>query len=250
MKINKIGSALVALLIAGVMSVNAQELVTYAEDQSPAIRVKYIGTATAQFVINPGTCIVATASSSNAYEFHASSNLTDFVGWLNLQTNVSGACYSAAIHAGIGADAVSNNFVNTTNILYANVYTNVAAWDTSAALHYDTIGYGGENSAVALKLAQILAQPTGTGKLTVDVYIDGIRRHEWIDVGEFYYNSDTNGVNMTQSSDINVALTFVGPLGVPYTGGIVIPRGKRCLVRATRATTATTGIMGAVFISD
>jgi len=120
-------------------------------------------------------------------------------------------------------------------------------WDTSAALFYqvalpkvpffdsdgDVIA-AGDRGSVPFKVKKVFGNPTGTGNVTLTIYVDGTAKYSRI------YESP---VYMLGAGGTNVASTTVWLNDAPE-----IPVGSQSavIVRAARATTATTGNIGII----
>jgi len=229
-----------SVLFMGALGVKAQELIYKGADATEAIRVYYDGAAGAT------TCTVTLLSIAmndglvNQSHTFAATTLEATITAINAFTNQAGnaGSYRAEYWGGIAADILSNNVVGITSAIPARVWTKIAKFDTSAIHHYDVVVFA--DGAVQMKVNQIMGQPTGTGKITVNAYVDGNNAYEWTHPGVDVYASSTDGLtnSYTANSDINVNLAL--------PGGVAIPRGKKCVVRMGRDTTLTGGILSVI----
>ncbi|MDO9541687.1 MAG: hypothetical protein Q7J98_05135 [Kiritimatiellia bacterium] len=231
-----------SVLFVGALGVKAQELIYKGADATEAIRVYYDGTANATTTTVTLLSIAMNDGLVNQSHTFAATTLEATIAAINAFTNQAGAAgsYRAEYWGGVAADILSNNVVGITSAIPARVWTKIAKFDTSAILHYDVVVFA--DGAVQMKVNQIMGQPTGTGKITVNAYVDGNKAYEWIHPGVEWYVSDATGTNYASNADI--------PVNLALPGGIAIPRGKKCVVRATRATTATTGLLSVIAVNE
>ncbi len=122
---------------------------------------------------------------------------------------------------------------------WANVY-----WDTSAHLSYDLYFPDNVNQAGqgAYKITKISGNPVGTGNVTLSIYLDRVLIDQRVYVSPVYVNPATWGMAATDTNaftaDNNVTIDY--PLGPLRCTG-----AQPVLIRAARATTATTGMLAA-----
>lgn len=228
-----------SVLFVDALGVKAQELIYKGADATEAIRVYYDGAANSATSIVAANSIAFNDGLVNQSVTFGANTLTTVITAINALTNQAGATgvYRADYWGGISTDILGTNVITATNVLSARVWTKIAKFDTSTALHYDVVVFA--DGAVQMKVNQIMGQPTGTGKITVDAYIDGTKAYEWIHPGTEWYVSDATGTNFAENADI--------PVNLALPGGVAIPRGKKCVVRATRATTlADTGLLSVI----
>ncbi len=235
-----------SVLFMGALGVKSQELIYKGADATEAIRVYYDGAAGASTsTLAANTITFDDGLISQAATF-GGDTLVTVIAAINALTNTSGlaGAYRAEYWGGISTDILGTNVIVSTNTLTVRTWTKLAKFDTSTILHYGVVVFA--DGAVQMKLNQIMGQPTGTGKITVNAYVDGTRAYEWTHPGVDYYVSSVNGSytsnGYTANSDINVNLAL--------SGGIAIPRGKKCVVRAIRATTATTGLLSVIAVNE
>ena len=175
------------------------------------------------------------------------------VAWINSITNATGThVLTAAPWEALTTDTLTNNLMVTTNEVIKNVWDlNRFKWDTSVVLHYDVVpdSPASFNGAPAggYALADVFGSPSGTGNVTLDVYLNDTLAYERTVTSPVYTLPATllwGGTNVqtnTLTTDATVSLDgLTGNFPLIKIGG-----GVKCLVRATRATTATTGIIGA-----
>lgn len=216
-------------------------------DVSAPVLVKYIGAATETVTITPTASNITVAGDSlvpsQEITIGSGGTLATVLAGLNAITNTSGALVIKAVYwEGLSTDVASNAIVATAFVLKnANVWEKPILWDTSTHLSYNVVPdnptasgkpYGG------YRLTGIMGEATGTGDVTVGVYFDGVAAFVDTVTSPTYVKALDNNTNTVNN------LVSLGK-EVNLGGGIIVPTGTRCLVRATRATTATTGGIGA-----
>ena len=112
-------------------------------------------------------------------------------------------------------------------------------WDTSASKHYDiylpSTVYGG---AGAYRLGKVVGQPTGTGNVTYSVYQNGTLIDQSVITSPVYVPSA--GLEATNNFTAIDIVNLSQPEGITFLGTQPI------IIRAARATTATTGFISAI----
>jgi hypothetical protein len=229
---------------------------TKTQDASNPILLKYLGTSTNRVsVIAGGSITVVADGLSQSLPLESTVTVSRVVGWLNSITNTSGYnLFSAIVWEALGTDSASNSLVTGTNVVSSQWDANTFFWDTSACLHYDVVpdmppqypsATGGAMGGYTLN--RIWGNPDGTGNVTVDVYLNDVLTYERVVISPVYLQPSayiwggTNPVTNSLTADNGVEIS--GLTGM--FPGIHVGGGKRCLVRAKRATTATTGVIGA-----
>lgn len=235
-------SALVAL--AMVSFCHAQVTVSAFRDYDLAcpIQVKYIGsdTSVATGTLAATSVVMTFDGCTITKAFNQTYTVADLTGWINSITNGDGhLVFKAAQWEALGTDLVSNKLMLCTNTIDQEWNKFMFKWDTSGHLAYNVI-CDIPNSAGSpignYEMKQPYGLPTGTGNLTLYVYSDDTLIFEDY-VTSPYYVSTSVGTTNTWAEDTVRLATFDFP-------GIRIPAGKRGLVRAARATSATTGGIG------
>ena len=208
-----------------------------AADSSEAIRVKYKGSATATIQIAAAAVTVVDDGNSTAIALTTAFDIDDLTAAVAAVTNASGVRnFECQKWAALGADTVSNKFIAASAAtLTPNLWEYHAAWDTSGAKHYDVVPSGLIRDTIqgAFVIDRITGEPDGTGAVTVNVY-----------------ENDTVVWKKTFASPVYVPAlvaatnTAVNTISLDEEVGIRAKEGIRYLIRATRATTATTGGIG------
>lgn len=228
----------ITALIALVAFANAQSIHYYAADEAPALRI-YNGDAdeTLTVTISSGgaaadmTAVIG--STTNTIDGSGNDDtVAELAALFAACTNSSG---SAALT--VDTDCVVATTESTDGELLDGTYTATAGnwvdipWDTSDVVHYDV--YVPDSAAGGLRtpkltLKNIYGSVTGTGAVTLSVYLDGT----------LVWQKNMPEVYESTNNTATVALPVVPD----------IPVGdKAVLIRAVRATTATTGMLGATF---
>lgn len=231
---------------------------------TPAIADNYFETADSSpafRVWNGGTGVVVVAITTNG----AGADMSVTTDGLATTIDGSGntdtiAELGAAVAACTNRDGTFTLTVDTSTSLAADstdgelldgVYTGAAnawleiPWDTSAALHYSVSrpqaplfarGTVIDRAGVAVggKVSRVYGEPTGTGNVTLSIYVAGSLKYQKTYVSPQY----VLGAGNTNVADAVVSLD-VEP-GIPYGPQDAV------IVRAARATTATTGNLGVI----
>jgi hypothetical protein len=235
MKKKVIGIMAVLAFVAGVCS--AQVVVSTTANLSDALGI-----------INKGTNVVTvTVSNSGTNISVVIDGNTNAVSGTNAQSTVAAAIVACTNAAGyrplsvdaecsLPADAIAGNLVNTTNTITKSAISYLL-WNTANCLHSDLYfasskhnpGYGG------CLLDSVIGCPVGTGDVTLSVYIGGTLSTEQIYTSPVYALTVTNTVNAAVDV-VNINL----PLNMRCTDSQAV------LIRAARATTMTTPVLGAI----
>jgi len=240
---------LIALLacVAFVTPVFAQDnpgYVSEAADSSEMLWVKYTGddgpanitVTTTTLVLDDGDMTDRTLTfADDAY------TLADVVAWIGAVTNDSEVqVFQAKNRAGIGTDVVTNSYViaAAATVLPKNAWKKHVKWDTTAVEHFDVVPtallydrqYG--NGFI---IDRIVGEPGGTGDLTVGIYESDTLVWQNTFASPVYVKALVNATN-----------TAVNTLTLDIDVGIPTYEGKVYLIRATRATAGTTGILGVI----
>jgi hypothetical protein len=224
-----------------------------AEDASPAIRVKNGYKFPVTFI-----WLTAGSNANNRIEIKESSgavttNLINTVGATNTigeMTTVLGAVSNAAgeklltydYNCALSADEFSTRVLTETNIIAAGAWGKAATWDTSVALHYNVYVPGkiAESGGVEGRkvVSKLFGDVGGTGDVTLNVYEDGTEKYVETIRSPVYLQGATN-ILWASVATVNLSdKGFTWPC----------PRRTDVLIRATRATTGTTGGMGVTVV--
>ena len=219
------------------------------EDASPVIRVKNTGsdqvsmmmnTTGLSWTVNIGECAntITCANGDTAAELAAA---------VAACTNVSGVA-PLVVDSGcsLAADVTKNSYVvntATTNISTDRKWVVPFAWNTDVALHYDAyvpgkLATGGNDTRKIVQ--RIVGDIGGTGNVTLNVYIDGVKKYQRTITSPVYV------LDLMNTNAVNAVVTLGNPDADGCDINIPIPRDSDCIIRATRATTGSTGGIGAV----
>jgi len=236
----KIGIALLSMIVlASVASAEQRGLYKFAEaDKTPAMRIKYNGSASTATFTNSTTAFVVVDDTVTSTESRSAGTYANLASTVLAATNSAGKKNFEIEYVGaIAADVYSNNVIAATATvdLTDGKWHNIGLMDTSAIIAYP-VGVPGSDVG-NFYVDSIYGNLTGTGDITLDVYIDGAK------VWENYIVSPTYS-----SSDGSIYLTNnIVSVNIELPSGIMASSGKPVAVRATRATTATTGNLGVIF---
>jgi len=237
--------SLIAVLFMAV-SLYAGSGWTDADGASPLL-VRYldndhVGTIT----VAAGVVTATDDGTANALSFDAAGTLDDVLNHINSATNASGEKnFQAMYWAGIAADSCLTNYlvVAAATTIKAE-WNDVILWDTSNCLHYDCVGsqpspstLGAGTAIGGFNITKIFGEPTGTGDITVSVYVGGNRKYLK------FYESPVYVLGVAAAT--NVASTYIAP-EVDLDEGIAVPPYQVAFVRMACASSATTGGCGMI----
>jgi hypothetical protein len=243
---------LIALVLGGLFAVRpAQAGSAWGDyDSASPLLVRYMDdAATGTITIAASSVTITDAGNANTYSLSASTNKLDLLyAAITSATNASGTKnFQAMYWAGIAADTCgSNALITASATAVTKTWSTVLKWDTSNCLHYDVVvsGMGGYLSAVGgMSIDAIYGSPEGTGNVTLDMYAGGVKKYSKVFTSPYYTTPATlDGTGITT----NVAINGVYP-NESLGNGIYVGASEVGFVRATRATTATTGGIGCNF---
>ena len=217
------------------------------EDSSEALFVKYSGSgATPQITVTTTTIVLTEEGIVNTLTLADDSyTLAEVAAWASALTNSSGnVVWEAKIRAGLSSDIVTNDFVIAVaaTAMRKNTWEPHVIWDTSAVTNFSLCPSSilDRQYANGYCLDWITGEPGGTGDLTLSVYEDDVLIWRQTITSPYYVIDGTVGSALATNQPITV-VTLDQPLH-----GIRTFEGKRYLVRAQRATTATTGTLGLI----
>lgn len=235
----KIGILAVAVL-AAVGTVYGATFKIATQASSPAFIVANNGTSTVTIAITgAGTGAVVTVDgNANTWADTLATeytNAADFATALEKSTNASGqAVLTVNRYASLPTDTVAGKLTNATYSLLAGSTTNAIYWDSPAALHYDCFGKADYQPLV---IDNIFGNPGGTGNITLSIYVNSVLAWQTL---------LTPGYTLANDANTNIVVTATGLVGLPIPVNLPIESGKSFFIRAARATTLTTGNIGAV----
>ena len=241
---------LIVLAMVFVAAGLAQAQSSYAwksEDASVAIKIRMNSSDTVTGWVNGANIYLGDVTDTAAVITVPTSNTaSDVCGKINAVTNASGTrIFNAYVWEALSSDTLTNKVVTNTFTVAKNGDTDIAKWSTAAYKNYTVIPdvpIGGKGVG-GYAISRVQGNPGGTGNVTVNVYEDDTLLFQQTVDSPLYVQPQLI-VNDTNAITTNAAINTVS-LGID-TGGIRIGAGKRGLIKVTRATTATTGGIGAV----
>jgi len=249
--ITRIISTLSALLIAS--AVVAGEVAVYeAEDSSPVIRILngYSDDATFSFTRSAATgdwAIVVgdtTATFINPYA-GGTATVAELVSWITSFTNAEGGNrLTVDADPSISSSSVSNVMVLASQTIKQGKWGEPFHYDTSLAKFYSVYLPGadvGGQGGVDRKIKKIYGSIGGTGSITINTYLNGTEYGERIIVSPAYVSGVASATNVSDE---------VGPGILDLLDEIPFGNTDNLLIKATRATTGTTGGIGVIVKQD
>jgi len=211
------------------------------DDESPVLRV-FNSSPDQDCVIvvgatfNTNETITVTFGSDTANTLSNGMGTNDSVSLLATSlattTNDDGKAFLIVdAYSSVGTDITTNRFLtDTTNTIASNSWGTVAYWDTSVIKHTDLYvpSHDRGGVAVATKVKDLWCSTTGTGSLTLDVYVNGT---QW-----YHRLVSTNSFNLDALNVGNYDITKPFDLG----------NSKSLLFRASRETTLTDAYIGGI----
>jgi len=222
-------TALIALVASCAF---AQSIHYEPEDSSPALRIYNGGTESVTFNLYAGdnaTNSIVIGSQTNTLDFSGAGadTISEIAEDIAACTNSSsGYVLRVDSDCSVSTDSTDDELLGSQTVTIAAGQWGEIVWDTSVAKFYSVYmpsQADGGASGGAYKITNIYGTVGGTGALTLEVYVDGTL--VWNDL-----HSSSSGVVTTVPIDVSI----------PVSGA------KGVMIRATRATTATTGLIGAV----
>jgi hypothetical protein len=228
----------VMVLLAG--QAVAGSIVSKAYDAGIALRVKNSFTGDLSIVVaTNGEHIVITCD-GNATTLTAGTSydtISELAAGIAACTNTSGdASLTVNAEPSLAADSTDEELLDGTYTAVSGKWLNLL-WDTSAAKHYSVYlpSRTYQTGVGAYRLSRVVGEPTGTGNVTLSIYKGGTLINRKVITSPVYV-IDSTTTNATADNTVNVDWD----VGIPFGGDEAV------IVRAARATTATTGILGAV----
>jgi len=251
-KANRICRVMVAIAALAFMTgqIMAAQIVSKVEDKSVAFRVYNGYTGTVSWVVGSDTTIqtntvTCDGNDNTLLSQTASANCT--IGTLATNavamcTNLSGTA-SLKINAepSLAADSTIGTLLPGTYSITPSTWGDIY-WDTSAALHYDLYlpSRTYQTGVAPYVLESIRGVPGGTGKLTTSIYKDGTLVNQRIDQSPVYVNASTFIITAgayTNTYGVVNDVTLDWTVDMPFSGEEAV------IIRSTRATTATSGVL-------
>ena len=250
MRTNKfkiIAGAFLALVMAGGMVMAEQEGVTFFNeaDEAKAINIQYKGTGTATVSNNATSITITDDGNVNTITLTETLTAEGAVQSIMAVTNSSLVRnFDASLFNSISTDTLSNNLV------VATVFTDISdgkreailAVDTSASKTFDVarVPSGLANGIVGgspIVITGVTGNAGGTGDVTLSIYVNSDMKFTNVKISPYYDSVD--GTIFNTNANVNLSGMLLNDI---YVG-----KADHVLVRATRATTATTGGIGLTF---
>jgi hypothetical protein len=232
------------LALAAVSAFAVEPVIAWnSEDASPVIRVKNTGSENVVMFNNTTglSYTVTIGDVANTIAFADGDTVAELAASVAACTNASGETpLEVDYNCSLGADSTKLGAAmnNTTNLNTNRKWVAPFVWDTSVALQFSAYIPGKDSSGgVSSKkiIQKIVGDIGGTGDVTLAVYFNGVKTMQKVITSPVYVFGESNSVNVA-----NAVVSLNESLDLP------IPRDTDCLIRATRATTATTGGIGAI----
>ena len=227
-------AVIVAVLAIVGWQAQAANVMSVLADESVALRVYNGGTGTLSLAVTTaGPSIVVTVDGNAQTLTNATIS--------GLATSLA-ACTNGAGVKKLTVDSDPSLAADVTDTtMLAGTYTATAGnwaellWDTDTHKSYDIYLPSRTYKAVgAYTIGTIFGEPTGTGDVTLSIYKAGTLISRKIITSPYYVLTITNTVNALVAT-----INLDEEVDIPASGGEAI------IIRATRATTATTGILSA-----
>ena len=225
--------ALIAFIGGGVFA--AGGIYFDVADNAPALRVYNGGTEAVTINIYAGdnaTNSVTIGSTVNTLNMSSTvDTITEVAALIRACTNSAGvAVLTVDADCSLAADSTDDELLDAQVISIASKAWGEIVWDTSVALFYGAYvpdGDAPKDQRTDVTIEQIYGNPIGTGAVTLSVYLDGTLSWQKLMPEVYAYSNDTASVSL------------------PVMVGIPAQK-KAIIIRALRATTATTGNIGVV----
>jgi hypothetical protein len=242
--------AIMGLSVAAFAADPLPGIVSYVTDDiSPAFRVKYNGSAsTATITVTTNTIVLVDGTGGTT-----TCNITNTAAYLiadmKAATNSSGKQNFSVEYVGaISSDSLTGNVLAASAAsLTDGQWHEVALIDTSRQLQWNACSYG--DNVPERWLTSIYGYPLGTGDATVTVYIDQGSGYTEVDkffqTSPIYVSGSMASITNVSTADATVVINKQYSKDLMY--GLRVPQKAKCLVRASRATTAGSGSIGATY---
>ena len=194
--------------------------------------------ASATNTVKVGSAYNTISGASASYD-----TFTEVAAAIEACTNSAGKKLLTVVRDCVAAqtETISNNVVTGSITLKAGEAGTVYKWITGNVKHYDCFipasGHGVKRGNAVLE--KIYGNVGGTGNITLNIYVDGTEKYEKVIRVPTYYATDAaNLSNITNTAD------QVSAAQLDERIDFWVGAKQDCLVRATRATTATLGSLG------
>lgn len=232
--------------------INPAVIKGFAHDSSPAIRIKNgfnevvkVEWAAGDSATN--RVLVGSTVNTLACDGTKADQISEAAALFAAVTNSSGQkLLTVDYDCSLAADITSNTLANAANAvtIQPGDWANAVLWDTSACLFYSTYVPNTKESGggqTRLNLKDIFGNIGGTGNITLNVYEDGSKVFEDVTVTPIYVAGAMASITNTFASD---EVTMAQLLKKYQNINLPVSANKDVMIRASRATTATTGFIG------
>ena len=233
--------ALIALIGGGVFA--AGGIYFDVADDAPALRVYNGGTEAVTINIYAGdsaTNSVTIGSTVNTLDFSGAGadTIVEIAADIAACTNSAGATVlTVDADCSLAADSTDDELLDAQVISIASKAWGEIVWDTSVALFYGAYvpdGDAPKDSRTDVRIKNIYGNAIGTGDVTLSVYLDGTLTWQ-------KYLAEPSGIGGTNNAVVVISN------GIEIDENVdLYAQKKAIIIRALRATTATTGNVGVV----
>jgi hypothetical protein len=241
----KIISVCVSILVASAVFAADAERVWNSEDTAPAIRVYngYTDNISIQCGTNAmGNVIITDGTTSSNIMNQGLLTVAQVVTYMSAYTNASGERLLTVDYYGVlAADSTSNLFLVAAITNKPGKWTTALKVDTSQAKFHSTYLPGATlgGSGTRKVLTDIYGDIGGTGNITLSAYANGTKVYQKTIVSPVYVWAAITGVtNLNTTDDVSPGYIHE-QVNIPFNGS------ESIMIRGARATTATTGGIGA-----
>ena len=238
----------VAAIAMGAGVAMAGEMLVEGADGSPCMRLKASSTNVVSVIITGGGTSLTVTVDGLANTVDGCTNLAQYTVKLAACTNYAGSKPLTVDGGGaLSTDTILGKLLSGTNTASAGPDGKWVElpWDTSSCGFYQLYLANStyDPGISALRINKITGEPTGTGDVTLGIYVDKVLKYRRVWNSPYYtlpsvMLSDGTAVStntMTTINTINIDL----PVSIPKAANQAV------IIRATRGTTATTGVLGA-----
>ena len=246
-KLTLIIMGLVVCFMAGnLIAAEAEDVVYKQEDKSIALRVKNTFDEKVRIVIDAG---------DGAGNYVVVGSISNNIDWAGLTPeDISGCSTSLAAvvnsetntglvidtECSLDADSTDDELLDAQDITIQPGDWGNILWDTGTHLSFDVYIPGSKVGGTAgpKTIKGIYGNLGGTGNITVNIYKDQVEKYERVIVSPVYLLSAGSPLTNTAAADV------IGPAQIDIEMDFPVKNSENCLIRAARASSATTGSLG------
>jgi len=224
----------------------------YTEDKSPAIRIHngYDAGTDVRVVITAGddaANYVVVGTVTNTMDWSgANATVAQVAALIGACTNTAGAKkITVAYDCALAGDSTDDEVMDSQDTtVKSGDWGDVVLWDTSTAKFYSAYIPSSETTGMSNDkvIKKIYGNIGGTGNITLNIYVDGVEKYEKVIVSPVYIPSANTGA----SNSVVHAEDEVGPAQLDIDLNFPARKSEAVVIRATRASTGTTGSIGAI----